>query len=63
MPSLVLLILFCALPLGTAANEIATGLALAAALFMGDRRQRPMLAPVLLIMATLLLSAVGHGVD
>lgn len=61
MPAVVLLLLFCALPLGAAANEILTAVALGAALLLGDRRQLSLLAPVLLVGVTLLVSSAGHG--
>ncbi len=61
MPTIALLLLFACLPLGSAALEISTALAVVAALVWGRRRETPLLGPVLVITASLLLSSLGRG--
>lgn len=56
-----LLVLFACLALGTAAGEIAAGIATATAIVAGDRRHLPLLAPVAAVAFTLGLSALGNG--
>ena len=54
-------LLFVCLPLGPAPLEIATGLLLLGAVGLGDRGQRPLVAPVLLVCFVLCASALGRG--
>lgn len=58
-----LALVFLALPLGTAPLEIASGLALAAALLAGPRAlaQGPLLAPILGVALSWALAALGRG--
>lgn len=56
-----LALLLVSLSLGTAPLEIATGLAVAAGLAVGERRALPLLAPALAVVALLLASALGRG--